>query len=257
MCFKKRKHPLIGIYVLSGLALVFGICMIAFAAALTNNSVLENMEKESSAIKDARELLFLVLLIFSLMTMFVAGLGLLLRCVKNRCCVVSYACLLFPSFIIVMVFGAICTAVAIAADETIADECVDLSEYTSYSSNTLEYSFDVYATLRINEYMCTDYCPCKTTSHDAKYREARRLHGKSPTHEKDVPSMARLLQDSCTARDFNGLCCSSGLASDYGECCQAGEVLDFDGDCCPGELDRNNYCCEASYGEYIDSNNDC
>ena len=178
-CFKKRKTPAKVIFVLAGIASVMAICMIAFAFLLTNNDVLKNMEKEDDDLKDARQLLFLVLLCFALAIIAVAALSFFLRCISNRCYVMTYGCILLPSWIIVVIFGAIATAISIAAEDTIQDECIKaLAEAElSTDSSTLTYSLNIYETLKIDEYMCTDFCPCKTSDKDSQFSGKRTFEG--------------------------------------------------------------------------------
>ena len=131
MCFEDRKTPTRCIMVLSALAAICGLVMIVFSFMLTNNDVIENMEKENADIGDAKKLIFLVLLIFSLITIVIAALGFMFACCKNRCFAVLYGLLLLPSFIVIVIIGAVSIAASVAASDTIEEECAKLAADTT------------------------------------------------------------------------------------------------------------------------------
>ena len=85
MCFSDRKKPMCCIMVCSGLAVICGLVMIAFAFIFTNQDVLKQMEKEDEKIEDGRKLLFIGLVIFSLLTIVAATMGFCAKCCKSWC----------------------------------------------------------------------------------------------------------------------------------------------------------------------------
>ena len=126
MCFSDRKKPVCCILILSALAAICGIIMIAFAFMFTNKDVLKQMEKENSDIEDGRKLVFIGLVIFSLLTMVVASLGFCTKCCKSIIFYVCYGTLLLPVWIIVIVIGAAALFVSIAAEDKVTEECEKL-----------------------------------------------------------------------------------------------------------------------------------
>ena len=123
MCFDKRKPAVITLMVLSGLACLFGILMIVFSALLTNNAVLKQMGKDYKPLDDARKMVFLVLLIFSLVTIGIAAMGFCAKCVKNRCFYCFYGFILLPAFLLVVIFGIIGLAAGGAAKNYVDTTC--------------------------------------------------------------------------------------------------------------------------------------
>lgn len=128
MCFSDRKTPVCCVMILSALAMICGIIMIAFAFMFTNMDVVKEMEKEYKEIEDGRKMVFIGLVIFSLLTMLVAGLGFCTKCCKNFCFNLTYGLILTPVWIIVIVIGAASLYVSTAANEKIEEECLKLVE---------------------------------------------------------------------------------------------------------------------------------
>jgi len=77
------------------------------------------MEKEDEEIEDARKFIFMVLLIFSLVTIVIASLGFCFKWCKNRCFACLYGTLLFPTWIIVIVVGTLSTLASVASTDAI------------------------------------------------------------------------------------------------------------------------------------------
>ena len=131
MCFSDRKKPMCCIMVMSGLAVICGLVMIAFAFIFTNQDVLKQMEKEDEKIEDGRKLLFIGLVIFSLLTIVAATMGFCAKCCKSWCFNICFGTLLLPVWIVVTVIGAAALFVAVAAEDRVEDECNKLLEKTS------------------------------------------------------------------------------------------------------------------------------
>ena len=166
MCFEKRKTPAKILCGCSAFAAIFGILMIVFAFMLTNNAILEQMEKENPDIKDSKSLVFIILLIFSLATIAIASLGFLLRCIENRCFTCLYGIILLPTWIVLVVIGFVSLAASTASTDAIQDACVEQSGKTySQNGSQIVISIDIYESLFVNSRMCSDYCPCKPTTY--------------------------------------------------------------------------------------------
>jgi hypothetical protein len=151
----------------SGFAALFGALMIMFAFFLTSNDVIENMEKEDEDIKEGKEFIFTLLLVFSLMTIGISLLGCCFKCCKNRFFNVLYGSLLLPTWVIIIVIGTLATFASTAATDELEKQCLsftDITEsYTVDGSTEIDISLDIYDSLQINEYMCSASCPCDTT----------------------------------------------------------------------------------------------
>jgi hypothetical protein len=177
MCFEKRKTPVCIIAVLSVITLLAGILMIAFAFMFTNSAILENIGKEDKTVKDGKDLIFMILLIFSLSTIVIGGLGFLFKCVKNRCFACTYGIVLLPTWIVVLVVGLLALAAAVTSEEAIQSTCLTInSDYkrqygTAGSEVTI--SFDIYSALGMNEYMCRqEHCPCAPGAWSASWNDS-------------------------------------------------------------------------------------
>ena len=168
MCFEKRKTPVRCLCVLSGIAVIFGILIAVFAFLFTGSAVLQNMEKENSSLETARKSVFLVLLIFALVTIIVAALGFFFKCCKNKCFYCLYGILLLPTCLIIIAFGAVATIVSTASGEHVKTFCDELNAKTTTSTTLngdteVNISLDIYEILEIDDYMCSISCPCKST----------------------------------------------------------------------------------------------
>jgi len=135
MCFEKRKTPACCIAVMSGIAIIMGALMIVFAAMLTNSDLLDQFGKENEEVQEGVDAVFLGLLIFALATIGISFLGFFLVCCKNRCITVTYGCLLFPAWIVLIVIGGAALSIAIFGKEEIEKECENITEALTTSVN--------------------------------------------------------------------------------------------------------------------------
>ena len=126
MCFKDRKKPVCCIMVMSALAAICGIVMIAFAFLFTNQDVVKQMEKENTDIEDGRKLVFIGLVIFSLATILFSVLGFCTKCCKSWIFNICFGVILLPIWIIVVVIGAGALFISQAAEDKIQEECEKL-----------------------------------------------------------------------------------------------------------------------------------
>lgn len=171
MCFDKRKTPVRILMGCSIFAVIFGILMIVFAFMLTNNSILDQMEQENSDISDARKFVFMVLLIFSLVTIGIASCGFCLKCIKNRCFTCMYGIVLLPTWIFLIVVGAVAIMASVASSDAITDQCVTINQnsVTLNEDSNIVISIDIFESLGVNSYMCSTYCPCAETNAEASW----------------------------------------------------------------------------------------
>jgi hypothetical protein len=128
MCFSSRKTPACIVGILSILAIVAGVLMIVFAAKLRNSEFLDKVqdidEVESQVdIKAYRNAVFIVLLLFSLIAIVAAVMGIGSCKIKHRCYTCCYGILLLPTWITVFTMGAISVYLSYAAEDAIEDEC--------------------------------------------------------------------------------------------------------------------------------------
>ena len=126
MCFEKRKTPVRCIMCLSICVVIASIVMIIFAALITNSNIIEQVGKEDKSISDAADRVFVVLLIFSLTTMLIGGLGFCFKCIKNRCFAFIYGLILLPTWLAVLIIGFIAVAAATVSKEALETSCTNL-----------------------------------------------------------------------------------------------------------------------------------
>jgi len=119
MCFEKRKTPVRCIMCLSICAVIASIVMIIFAVMITNSDIIDQVGKEDASIKDAKNRVFIVLLIFALTTMLIGGLGFCFKCIKNRCFAFLYGLILLPTWLAVIIIGGIAVAAATVSKEAL------------------------------------------------------------------------------------------------------------------------------------------
>lgn len=177
MCFDKRKTPVAIICGCSVVAVIFGVLMIVFAFLLTNNKILDQMQQENADIDSARKAAFTLLLIFSLTTIAIAALGFCFRWVKNRCFACIYGIILLPTWIVLIVVGIITLAASVASSDHIEKQCLiyELQSQTQLSSDSnISISLDIYNSLGVNQYMCSEYCPCAPTQAAASWSNMDR-----------------------------------------------------------------------------------
>lgn len=127
------------------------------------------MGKEDVDISDVSDRIFVVLMIFALATMLIGAIGFCFYCVKNRCLAFVYGLILLPTWIAVIVIGAIAVAASALSEKHLTDTCNKIANDISYtySTNTagttheVKYSLDFYESIGINRYMCTNDCICE------------------------------------------------------------------------------------------------
>ena len=120
------------IFVLSILASIAGACMIIFSFVLTNSEFIKKIGEAESfeSVDDARKFIFLILLVFSCVTIATSLCGLCFSCcnVKSRCVVASYGAILLPTWLIIVIVGGIAAGASFAAKSTVEDQCQDFSD---------------------------------------------------------------------------------------------------------------------------------
>ena len=127
-CFKSRKTPACIVFVLSFLATVAGAAMVYFAVAIHGSrfmntiSDLQNLDEQIN-LKNIRQLIFTILLIFALVAILAAIMGMVACKIQHRCYTICYGCILLPTWIIVIVVGAIAVYFSVLGKETIKTMC--------------------------------------------------------------------------------------------------------------------------------------
>ena len=206
MCFSSRKTPACIVGFLSILGIVAGILMIYFAAKLRNSEFLDKVQEidevESQVdIKAYRDIVFIVLLLFSLVAIVAAVMGIGSCKIKNRCYTCCYGILLLPTWITVMTMGGISVFLSYAAEDAVQEQCEsyvskfevgidglsdklnelkdaeDKAKAAGVNDNPLfadkcaknydsdiPLSIEIYDKLLINQEMCSINCPCKPIS---------------------------------------------------------------------------------------------
>jgi len=176
------------------------------------------MERENDDIKDGRKFIFTGAVIFSFVTLGLGIFGFFHHCIKHKAFPICYGIILFPSFVFLIVIGAVCIAVSDGAIETIDDECtvvntnfdksveitraavkvekeeankppvvVDADDAADQINsggssfrdkftggrrlqsktagiNTVTIRLEIYEDIYVNQYMCSQWCPCKDTT---------------------------------------------------------------------------------------------
>ena len=115
MCFSKRKTATNCIAVIAALSLIGGILMIGFTVQLVDMKVLTELSEvdDFDRFDEVRSVFFFILLIIAILTILLSICGLFCRCLKNRCWTIWYGVFLFPSFLILIVFGGVFIAFSV------------------------------------------------------------------------------------------------------------------------------------------------
>ena len=148
-------------------------CRAQIAPSFTNSSILDKVGAEDKTITEAKDRVFMILVIFSLITILIGALGFLFKCIKNRCFTCTYGIILLPTWIVVIVVGLLALAAATLSEDAINSSCLT---YSSQSAQTISsgdqsvvISFDIYDALYVDTYMCSTDCPCKAGSHTTSW----------------------------------------------------------------------------------------
>mmetsp|Transcript_29351 Transcript_29351/g.36454 ORF Transcript_29351/g.36454 Transcript_29351/m.36454 type:complete len:197 (-) Transcript_29351:569-1159(-) len=189
MCclFKSRKTPACIVFILSFLGMVAGIAMIYFAVKLNGSEFMDKISQVDDLTADydmeaARKLIFYGLIVFALIAIIAALMGMVACKVKNRCYTICYGCILMPTWIIILIVGGLAVYASTEGKDQLMTQCkiavdkLDAARNPSssggssqadpcsidYSSmNDFKVSLEVYETIMINKEMCSTNCPCK------------------------------------------------------------------------------------------------
>ena len=112
-----------------------------------------------------------MLLIFSLSTLAIAAIGFILCCWDNKCCAVLYGFILLPTWLTLIIIGAIATIIAVASEEALEDGCNDIDIDYNYEQGAYEVKIEleIYNSIKINDKMCSDFCPCKAGAYSSQW----------------------------------------------------------------------------------------
>lgn len=195
MCclFGSRKVPACIVGTLSLLSLIAAGLMIYFSVKLNNSDLMDALgdieDVKKFDMDNIRKLVFYGLLLFAIVVVIAAFMGLCVAWCKNRCLTVCYGCILLPTWIFVIVVGAVAVFFSQAGPEKIKDEClkvmaevdarmnsgsssssgsIDLGGITgdpcdSAYNSEVEITLDIYEALKVDDNMCSSNCPCLPT----------------------------------------------------------------------------------------------
>ena len=187
MCcfFKSRKTPACIVFVLSFLGVVAGIAMIFFAIKLNGSEFMDKISKVEDLnaeidFENTRKLVFYGLIIFALVAIISACMGMVACRIKNRCYTICYGTILLPTWIIIILVGSVAVYASTEGKDKIMEECYKViqklneaqggSSSSSSSSSgdcnktyetNIQVNLEVYEAMYINDEMCSDNCPCK------------------------------------------------------------------------------------------------
>ena len=187
MCcfFKSRKTPACIVFVLSFLGVVAGIAMIFFAIKLNGSEFMDKISKVEDLnaeidFENTRKLVFYGLIIFALVAIISACMGMVACRIKNRCYTICYGTILLPTWIIIILVGSVAVYASTEGKDKIMEECYKViqklneaqggSSGSSSSSSgdcnktyetNIQVNLEVYEAMYINDEMCSDNCPCK------------------------------------------------------------------------------------------------
>ena len=191
MCcfFKSRKTPACIVFVLSFLGVVAGIAMIYFAIKLNGSEFMDKISEVEDLnaeidFENTRKLIFYGLVIFALVAIIAACMGMVACKIKNRCYTICYGTILLPTWIIIILVGSVAVYASTEGKDKIMEECYKVIQKLNeaqggsvtsaasgdcnktYDSN-IKVNLEVYEAMYINDEMCSVNCPCKSNL-DAK-----------------------------------------------------------------------------------------
>lgn len=106
MCFEERKSAANLVAGCSGLAVIAALVMIIFSVLFRGKDVWEAAVGLEVAIS-VRDIAFGFLLVFSILALLLGLLGVSTIWIKNRCCNICLSILLFPTWVIIIIFGVV------------------------------------------------------------------------------------------------------------------------------------------------------
>jgi len=181
MCFEERKRAVSLVAGCSGLAVIAALVMIIFSVLFRNKEIWEAGVGPKEA-TDVRDMAFGFLLVCSILALLLGLLGVSTLWIKNRCCNICLSILLFPTWVIIVIFGVVltmasgvstdlakelCDGVKVAETQ-LAEEAAnggDNADDTnmggdSSNNEAVQEALDFLSTDVIDTYMCSEYCPC-------------------------------------------------------------------------------------------------
>ena len=139
MCWNKRKPYAISVSVFSGIILCLGIVVFALAIQLQvakSYFTIQNIDGNAADInvEYLRNWGFGILVSFGFIA-FVTGIyGLFFVCCSNRCYAIIFGTFLGVSWVVVLVVGALLTAVSQQSQASIQEFCEGSGAYTKYTA---------------------------------------------------------------------------------------------------------------------------
>lgn len=142
--------------------------------------------------ENTRKLVFYGLIIFALVAIIAACMGMVACKIKNRCYTICYGTILLPTWIIIILVGSVAVYASTEGKDKIMEECYKViqklneaqggSSSSSSSSSgdcnktyetNIQVNLEVYEAMYINDEMCSENCPCK--SNIAKKEDWKKL----------------------------------------------------------------------------------
>jgi len=161
--------------------------MIVIAILTTSNETVDKISQDVTEIESGKDLFFVGTLIFGLLAIIASCLAIGLRCCHKkkiyRCCVGIF---LIPVFLILIAVGGGAVYLSNASEEQIEEQCIKLAAETAqtieteapsdpaaqaagYSFGDIEVSLEIYKSIRIDEFMCSQECPCPVTAKSTEW----------------------------------------------------------------------------------------
>ena len=111
MCFEERKRAVNLVAGCSGLAVIAALVMIIFSVLFRSKGIWEAGVGPESA-QSVRDVAFGFLLVCSILALLLGLLGVSTLWIKQRWCNICLSILLFPTWVVIIIFGVVLTMVS-------------------------------------------------------------------------------------------------------------------------------------------------
>ena len=123
MCFVTRKKPACIVAILSTVIICMAASMIALSVNFTGADLFKAFKSEDDEIEKLKNVVFYILIGFSMIAMIVGCWGLCLFKCTNRCCPIVFGVCLLPTWIVTFIFGCIIAWFSNSSASTIQQFC--------------------------------------------------------------------------------------------------------------------------------------
>ena len=162
MCFVTRKKPACIVAILSTVIICMAASMIALSVDFTGADLFKAFKSEDDEINKLKNVVFYILIAFSLIALIVGCWGLCLFKCTNRCCPIVFGVCLLPTWIVTFIFGCIIAWFSNSSATTIQQFCNN-DDYDSVFirwGRDLVEQYDEGIGDLVNQVMCSRECPC-------------------------------------------------------------------------------------------------